>query len=137
MENRQIAPFLSNFWVLRVCDIDFCVYGNCHIFMGPTHVVHSGLHNTWIEIWTKATSLNRQYTFLQSRHPEDNKNSNYVVCPAMIKKAYNSWTLFPKKPDLCGPFLWIGFSCLKATEPPEGGSLLFTVRAFRSAVLDF
>ena len=67
-------------------------------FYGPTHVVHSGLQNTRIEIWTKATSLNSQYTFLESRHSEGNENANYVVSPEMSKKkAYSSWVLFPKK----------------------------------------
>ena len=31
-----------------------------------------------------------------------------------------------KKPQLYGPFLWMTFNCLKATEPLRGGSLLFT-----------
>ena len=29
---------------------------------------------------------------------------------------------------LYGPYLWIGFNCLKATEPLWGGSLLFTTQ---------
>ena len=32
------------------------------------------------------------------------------------------------KKKLYGPFLWIGFCCLKATEPLRGGSLLFTTK---------
>ena len=32
--------------------------------------------------------------------------------------------IFLKK--LYGLFLWMGFNCLKATEPPQGGTLLFT-----------
>ena len=31
-----------------------------------------------------------------------------------------------KKLKLYGPFLWAGFNYLKATEPLQGGSLLFT-----------
>ena len=27
-----------------------------------------------------------------------------------------------------GPFLWMAFNCLKATEQPWGGSLLFTTK---------
>ena len=34
--------------------------------------------------------------------------------------------LFLKK--LYSPFLWMGFNCLKATEPLRGGSLLFTIK---------
>ena len=30
---------------------------------------------------------------------------------------------------LCGPFLWMGFNCLKASEPLRGGSLLFTTKS--------
>ena len=26
------------------------------------------------------------------------------------------------------PFLWMGFNCLKATEPPQGDSFLFTIQ---------
>ena len=29
---------------------------------------------------------------------------------------------------LYGPFLWMGFNYLKATEPLQGGSLLFTTK---------
>ena len=29
---------------------------------------------------------------------------------------------------LYGPFLWMGFNCLKASEPLRGGSLLFTTK---------
>ena len=32
------------------------------------------------------------------------------------------------KKKLYGPFLWMGFNCLKATEPLWGGSLLFTTK---------
>ena len=30
---------------------------------------------------------------------------------------------------VCGPFLWMGLNCLKATEPLRGDSLLFTTRS--------
>ena len=33
-----------------------------------------------------------------------------------------------KKKKLYGPFLWMGFNCLKATEPLRGGTLLFTFK---------
>ena len=29
---------------------------------------------------------------------------------------------------ICGPFLWVGFNCLKATEPIRGDSLVFTIK---------
>ena len=29
------------------------------------------------------------------------------------------------------PFIWMGFNCLKATEPLQGDSLLFTTRSPR------
>ena len=32
------------------------------------------------------------------------------------------------KKKLYGPFLWMGFNCLKATEPLRGGTLLFTTK---------
>ena len=32
------------------------------------------------------------------------------------------------KEKLYGPFLWMGFNCLKATEPLRGGTLLFTIK---------
>ena len=34
-----------------------------------------------------------------------------------------------KKKKLYGPFLWMGFSCLKASESLQGDSLLFTTRS--------
>ena len=37
-------------------------------------------------------------------------------------------TSLGKKLKLHGPFLWIGFICLKATEPLRGDSLLFTTK---------
>ena len=36
--------------------------------------------------------------------------------------------LLVKNKRLYGPFLWIGFNCLKAAEPIVGDSLLFTTR---------
>ena len=33
-----------------------------------------------------------------------------------------------KKQKLYGSFLWMGFNCLRATEPLQGGSLLFTTK---------
>ena len=33
-----------------------------------------------------------------------------------------------KNLKLYGSFLWMGFNCLKATEPLRGGSLLFTTK---------
>ena len=36
--------------------------------------------------------------------------------------------IFFKKEKLYGPFLWMGFNCLKATEPLRGGTLLFTTK---------
>ena len=42
-----------------------------------------------------------------------------VVISDVIKKLY-------------GLFLWMGFSCLKATEPLRGGSLLFTTKFLES-----
>ena len=33
-----------------------------------------------------------------------------------------------KKKKLYGPFLWMWFNCLKATEPLRGGSFLFTTK---------
>ena len=32
---------------------------------------------------------------------------------------------------LYGPFLWMGFNCPEATEPPRGGSLLFITKSQR------
>ena len=37
-------------------------------------------------------------------------------------------TLLFLKKKLYGPFLWMGFKCLKATEPLRGDNLLFTTR---------
>ena len=33
-----------------------------------------------------------------------------------------------KKNQLYGPLLWMGFNCLKAIQPLQGGSLLFTIQ---------
>ena len=41
---------------------------------------------------------------------------------------YLGWLVGSKK-KLYGPFLWIGFNCLKATEPLWGDSLLFTAKS--------
>ena len=51
----------------------------------------------------------------------------------LILQIYSSeWVLFTViiffKKKLCGPFLWIGSNCLKATEPLRGGTLLFTTK---------
>ena len=32
------------------------------------------------------------------------------------------------KKKLYDPFLWMGFNCLKATEPLRGGTLVFTTK---------
>ena len=34
-----------------------------------------------------------------------------------------------KKKQLYGPFLWMDFNCLKATEPLPRGTLLFTTKS--------
>ena len=46
-----------------------------------------------------------------------------------ITFSYNKYN-FQKKSikKLYGPFLWMGFNCLKATELLRGGSLLFTTK---------
>ena len=50
------------------------------------------------------------------------------LCVCKSKKHYH-----PKKKikfffKLCSPFLWMGFNCLKATEPRRGSSFLFTAK---------
>ena len=37
-----------------------------------------------------------------------------------------SWFFWYFSKKLYGPFYWMGFNCLRATEPLRGGSLLFT-----------
>ena len=47
------------------------------------------------------------------------------------KKQQDDSMLFSKrrpKKKLYDPFLWMGFNCLKATTPLQGGSLLFTTK---------
>ena len=39
---------------------------------------------------------------------------------------WNTGTLQRSGKKLYGPFLWVCYNCLKATEPPRGDSLLFT-----------
>ena len=51
----------------------------------------------------------------------------------LILQIYSSeWVLFTVmiffKKKLCGPCLWMGSNCLKATEPLRGGTLLFTTK---------
>ena len=41
--------------------------------------------------------------------------------PSLLCKVLN-------KRKLYRPFLWMGFNCLKATQPLQGGSLLFTTK---------
>ena len=41
---------------------------------------------------------------------------------------YGQTFFFKKNTLLYGPFLWMGFNCLKATEPLRGDSLLFTIQ---------
>ena len=44
-----------------------------------------------------------------------------------LKKNFNFRDFVPKKTfKLYGPFLWMGFKCLKPTEPLKGSSFLFT-----------
>ena len=45
-----------------------------------------------------------------------------------LVKSNLSHKLNIKKNKLYGPFLWIGFNCLKATEPLRGDRLLFNVQ---------
>ena len=45
-----------------------------------------------------------------------------------VQKFAFSFFFFFKKNKLYGPFLWIGFNCLKATEPLRGDRLLFNVQ---------
>ena len=50
-------------------------------------------------------------------------NASYTLhetCDSFIDKL--------KKNKLHDPFLWMGFNCLKATDPLRGGSLLFTTK---------
>ena len=39
--------------------------------------------------------------------------------------------IFPWRKRIYGPFLWIGFSCVKTAEPLQGDSLLFTTQSWR------
>ena len=45
-----------------------------------------------------------------------------------VQKFVFSFFFFLKKKKLYAPFLWIGFNCLKATEPLRGDRLLFNVQ---------
>ena len=83
----QLLHFYLNFWVLSVCDIHFCIYGTSQdlfLWTNPCGLFWSA--NTRIEIWTKVTSLNSQYIFLDSRHSEDNENAIMSYPPKWAKK---------------------------------------------------
>ena len=49
---------------------------------------------------------------------EDIDNSHHDHFMMNLKDVYSKKTLY-------NPFLWMGFNCLKATEPLRGDSLLF------------
>ena len=49
------------------------------------------------------------------------------MCILEISATISSSPLSIKK-KLCGPFLWMGFNCLKAAEPLRGECLLFTLQ---------
>ena len=44
------------------------------------------------------------------------------------------WEEFFKKLKLYGPFLWMGFNCLKVIEPLRGGSLLLPLSSQKSEI---
>ena len=61
---------------------------------------------------------------------KNNQRYIFFMNPSIKIKLVHSFTiviLFLKK-NLYGPFLWMGFNCLKAIEPLRGGSLLFTTK---------
>ena len=54
------------------------------------------------------------------------------ICFSMImittRKKMEICDKYIKKKKLYGPFLWMGFNCLKAAEALPGGGLLFTTK---------
>ena len=67
------------------------------------------------------------YTVVNSSISLVNMSDTFID---MIRLLYLKLCL--KKKKLYGPFLWMGFNCLKATEPPRGDSLLFTTKFLES-----
>ena len=57
-------------------------------------------------------------------------NKNNVECDTILdSKCVQEKIIFLEYNfKLFGPFIWMGFNCLKATEPLRGGSLLFTTK---------
>ena len=60
----------------------------------------------------------------------ENSADSYLSCRlALLHPVPYFFLLYRSfKKTLCGPFLWMGFNCLKATEPLRGESLLFTTK---------
>ena len=46
----------------------------------------------------------------------------------MFSSLMSSFLSSKLKKKLSGPFIWMGFNCLKATEPLRGDSWLFTIQ---------
>ena len=59
------------------------------------------------------------WVFVGATHLNKSEISEEFYCILQLHKY---------KKQLYGPFLWIGFNCLKSAEPLQGGSLLFTTK---------
>ena len=57
-----------------------------------------------------------------------NDMKKYINCFRFIAMHQKISTI-KKKKKLYGPFLWMGFNCLKAVESLRGSSLLFTANS--------
>ena len=70
------------------------------------------------------------YTFLTIVEVTEILCSLKLVLEGKTGKEIPESSKFKKKnlkKKLYGPFLWMGFNCLKAIEPLQGGTLLFTL----------
>ena len=97
----------------------------------------AGLSFTWEK--TKAISYSRNWKVLSSNSADvlsQSLGTNLVtgsqwpLGQIRTETAINIWLvrLPPWQKKLYGPFLWVGFNCLKAEEPLLGGSLLVTTK---------
>ena len=80
----------------------------------PPASKHTGVHNLHIPV-TAYWSVNKWYI-------------NISWFRFILQIYFSEWVLIFLKKKPYGPFLWMGFNYLKATEPQRGDNLLFTFK---------
>ena len=97
---------------------------------------YPNLHSFLCWLIHRSVFLNRYLPKIIFPHKQLQSNTSHTshLIFFWFYLSFLQWSIFKKwdqrhKKKLYGPILWMGFNCIKATEPLLGDSLLFTTKS--------